>query len=89
MIRGWIRNHPTSPFLRGHGMLRRDNRHCVHFTTLRSDAVGQTENQQRSTRAHRRSRTRATDIRTRIWNIGRQITSAHRRRRLENSNTTV
>ena len=45
----WIRNHPTSPFPHGHGMLRRDNRHCVHSTTLGSDAVGQTENQQRST----------------------------------------
>ena len=62
-----------------------------NFTVSRRprNAVGQTENQQRSTRAHRRSRTHATDIRTRIWNNGRQITSARRRRRLENSNSTV
>ena len=41
-------------------MLCRDNRSCVHSTTLRSNDVGQTQNQQWSTRAHRRSRTRAT-----------------------------
>ena len=50
----------------------------VHPTTLRSYAVGQAENQQWSTRAHRGSRTRAADIRTRIWNISWQITSARR-----------
>ena len=50
----------------------------VHPTTLRSYAVGQAENQQRSTRAHRGSRTRATDIRTGIRNISWQITSARR-----------
>ena len=41
-----------SPISRSHRMLCRDNRSCVHSTTLRSDAVGQTQNQQRSTRAH-------------------------------------
>ena len=61
-------------------MLRGNNRHRVHPTTLRGDVVGQAENQQRSTRAHRGSRTRATDIRTRIRNISWQITSARRRR---------
>ena len=70
-------------------MLCRDNRSCVHSTTLGSDAVGQIQNQQRSTRAHRRSRTRATVICTGIWITCRQITSARRRRRLENSNSTV
>ena len=57
--------------------------------TIGSDAVGQTENQQWSTRAHRGSRTRATDIRTRIRNISWQITSARRRRRLESSDTAI
>ena len=52
---------------------------CVHPTTLGSDAVGQAQNQQRSTRAHCRSCTRATVIRTRIWITGRQIISTHRR----------
>ena len=47
------------------------------------------KNQQWSTRAHRRSGTRATVIRTGIWNISWQITSARRRRRLENSDPTV
>ena len=70
-------------------MLCRDNRSCVHPTTLGSDAVGQAQNQQRSTRAHRRSRTRATVICTGIWITCRQITSACRRWRLENSNSTV
>ena len=60
-------------------MLCRNNRSCVHSTTLGSDAVGQTQNQQRSTRAHRRSHTRATIICTGIWNTSRQIISARRR----------
>ena len=70
-------------------MLCRDNRSCVHSTTLRSNAVGQTQNQQRSTRAQRRSRTRAAVICTGIWITCRQITSARRRWRLDNPNPTV
>ena len=61
---------------RSHRMLCRL---CVHPTTLGGDAVGQAQNQQRSTRARRRSCTRATVIRTRIWITGRQIISTRRR----------
>ena len=34
IVRRWLRNHPTPP-------IPRDNRHCVHPTTLRNNAVGQ------------------------------------------------
>ena len=44
IVRRWIRNHPTSPAPRGHGMFCGNGRHRLHPTTLRSDAVGKTEN---------------------------------------------
>ena len=55
--------------------------------TLRSDAVGQTKNEQRPKGTHSWGRTGAalTDFCTRVWFTRWQITGARRRRRLENT----